>query len=135
MKTSLFNEETESYTIEANNIANEFDKAIRAIFQKYSSQYYVRELEVIAMTAVNMAGCNSIMDQQYERNEKHKAEIAVNLSDPNLADRVRCQVKFNERGSKIATIKVLRQLAGMSLAAAKKWVEENMSEFHHDNWG
>jgi ribosomal protein L7/L12 len=132
MKTRLFLEDTESYTIEANQIANEFDRAIRAVFDKYNSMYYTRELEVIAISSVSMAACKSVMDRQHVASEARKAEMVKNLSDPNLADKVRAHAAENYTNSsvpKIDAIKSCRILTGLGLKESKEWVEANMSEF------
>lgn len=60
MKTRLFTGHKESYTLNAKQIAIEFDRAIQAVFNKYSENYYVRELEVIALTSVSIAASDSI---------------------------------------------------------------------------
>jgi len=133
MKTKLFNEDTESYSIEGSHIGNEFDAAILAVFNKYSDKYFVRELEVIAFSSVSMAACKAVMDQQRKFNEARKAEIAANVSDPNLVDKVRKQATLLSNGFQntfIVAIKALRSLTGMGLKEAKDWVETNMSEFH-----
>jgi ribosomal protein L7/L12 len=131
MKTRLFREDSESYTEAANQIANEFDRAIKAVFDKYSDLYYMRELEVIAMSSVSLATCQSVMDSQHLRNEKRKAEQAEALANPNLADKVREFSTFNypNNQSKINAIKSLRILTGIGLKEAKDWVEANMAEF------
>lgn len=134
MKTRLFTEDTESYTLEANQIANEFDRAIKAVFDKYSDMYYARELEVIALTSVSMNACRSVLDQQHSANEKRNAEMAKNLADPNLAEKVKDYVRAefpqNQRGL-IPTIKALRILTGIGLKEGRDWVEANL-EFTKD---
>jgi len=143
MKTKLFTEDTESYTIAANQIANEFDRAIREVFSKYADYHYARELEVIAISSVSMAAVQAVMNFQKRVSDNLKAEMAANLIDPNLADKVRdyCKDNFNKlpsfntiHSSLIQAIKALRQLTGMGLRESKDWVEKNMPEFHPDNY-
>lgn len=134
MKTKLFTEETESYTSEANQIAFEFENAIRPIFNKYFDKHHMRELEIIAYSSIAMVTIDAIFKIKHIELEKRVAEMTANLADTNLVTKVRELAVVIKNGNpavvdKITAIKALRQLTGMGLVDAKNWVESNMEEF------
>lgn len=134
MKQSLFHEDGD-YTLQANDISREFDNVIRAIFQKHIEKYSVRELELIASHSVSMMSCEALLNLRSIKENERKAEMLKNLSDPELANKVRKCVKSNfpnTTSHKIAAIKSLRELTGILLVDAKNWVEANMAEFQNE---
>src|ERR1700748_427351 len=132
MKRSFYNEDTQEWNSVGVPVMNEVHAALKPIFNKYKDIHYVREIAQLVCQEGEQLALSYVFDRRRQLNEQERLRQEENLRDPNLPELVRKTMVNNPAPKKIAAIKALRNLAGISLKDAKDWVEANMPEYHPD---